>query len=90
MAADEFALFFAYFFFDGGGRCAVSGIENAKADAMAAPQSFRQYFIFVCFWMGELCVVLRHAREHIDAFSDVDNLSVQQDSINARTLELQR
>ena len=88
MAADELALFFAYLFFDGGGRRAVSGIENAKAYAMTAPRCFRQYFIFVCFWMGELCVVLRHTREHIDAFSDVDSLSVQQDSVNARTLEL--
>lgn len=88
MAADELALFFSYLFFDGGGRRAVSGIENAKADAMTALRGFRQYFIFVCFWMGELCVVLRHTREHIDAFSDVDSLSVQQDSVNARTLEL--
>lgn len=37
MAADELALFFAYLFFDGGGRRAVSDIENAKADAMTAP-----------------------------------------------------
>ena len=37
MAADELALFFAYFFFDGGERRAVSDIENAKADAMTAP-----------------------------------------------------
>ena len=90
MAADELALFLAYFFFDCGRRRAVSGIENAKADAMTAPRCLRQYFIFVCFWMGKLCVVLRHAREHIDAFSDVDNLSVQQDSVNARTLKLRR
>lgn len=88
MAADELALFFAYFFFDGGGRRAVSDIENAKAYAMAAPRCFRQYFIFVCFWTGELRIVLRHARKHIDAFSDIDSLSVQQDSINARPLEL--
>lgn len=88
MAADELALFFAYLFFDGGGRRAVSDIKNAKADAMTAPRGFRQYFIFVCFWTGKLCVVLRHARKHIDAFSDVDNLSVQQDSVNARTLKL--
>ena len=88
MAADELALSLSYLFFDCGGRRAVSGIQNAKADAVAAPRCLRQYFIFVCFWMGELCVVLRHAREHIDAFSDVDNLSVQQDSINARTLKL--
>ena len=88
MAADELTLFFAYLFFDGGGRRAVSGIQNAKADAMTAPRGFRQYFIFVCFWTGKLCVVLRHAREHIDALSDVDSLSVQQDSINARPLEL--
>ena len=86
MAANVLALFFAYLFFNRGGRRAVSGIQNAKADAMAAPRGLRQYFIFVCFWTGELCV--RHAREHIDAFSDVDNLSVQQDSVNARTLEL--
>ena len=66
----------------------MSDIENAKADAMTAPRCLRQYFIFVCFGMGELCVVLRHAREHIDAFPDVDNLSVQQDSVNARPLEL--
>ena len=90
MAADELALFLAYLFFDGGGRRAVSDIENAKADAMTAPRCLRQYFIFVCFGMGELCVVLRHACEHIDAFSDVDNLSVQQDSVNARPLELRR
>ena len=90
MAADELALFLADLFFDGGGRRAVSSVQNAKADAVAAPRCLRQYFIFVCFWMGKLCVVLRHAHEHIDAFSDVDNLSVQQDSINARTLELQR
>ena len=90
MAADELALFFAYLFFDGGGRRAVSDIENAKADAMTAPRGFRQYFIFVCFWTGELCVVLRHAREHIDAFSDIDKFAVQQDSVNARTLELRR
>ena len=88
MAADVLALFFPYFFFNSGGRRAVSGIQNAKADAMAAPRGLRQHFIFVCFGMGELCIVLRHAREHIDAFSDVDNLSVQQDSVNARTLEL--
>ena len=88
MAADELALFLAYFFFNCGGRRAVSGIQNAKAYAMAAPRGFRQYFIFVCFWMGKLCVVLRHARKHIDAFSDIDSLSVQQDSINARPLEL--
>ena len=88
MAADVLALFFAYLFFDGGGRCAVSGIQNAKADAMTAPRGFRQYFIFVCFWTGKLCVVLRHARKHIDAFSDIDKFAVQQDSVNARTLKL--
>ena len=88
MAADVLALFFTYFFFNCGGRRAASGIQNAKAYAMTAPRRFRQYFIFVCFWTGKLCVELRHAREHIDAFSDVDNLSVQQDSVNARTLEL--
>ena len=90
MAADELALFLAYFFFNCGGRRAASGIQNAKAYAMAAPRCFRQYFIFVCFWTGKLCVVLRHAREHIDALSDVNSLSVQQDSINARTLKLWR
>ena len=90
MAANVLALFFADLFFDGGGRRAVSGIQNAKADAMTASRGFRQYFIFVCFWTGKLCVVLRHAREHIDALSDVDSLSVQQDSINARTLKLWR
>ena len=89
MAADELTLFFAYLFFDGGGRRAVSGIQNAKADAMAAPRCFCQYFIFVRFWTGELRIVLRHARKHIDAFPDVDNPSVQQDSVNARPLELQ-
>ena len=88
MAADELALFLAYFFFNRGGRRAASGIQNAKAYAMAAPRCFRQYFIFVCFWTGELRIVLRHARKHIDAFSDIDSLSVQQDSINARPLEL--
>lgn len=88
MVADVLALFFTYFFFNCGGRRAASGIQNAKAYAMTAPRRFRQYFIFVCFWTGKLCVVLRHAREHIDAFSDVDYLSVQQDSVNARTLEL--
>lgn len=88
MAADVLALFFTYFFFNCGGRRAASGIQNAKAYAMTAPRRFRQYFIFVCFWTGKLCVVLRYAREHIDAFSDVDNLSVQQDSVNTRTLEL--
>ena len=88
MAADELTLFFSYLFFNRGGRRAVSDIENAKADAMTAPRGFRQYFIFVCFWMGKLCVVLRHACEHIDAFSDIDSLSVQQDSVNARPLEL--
>ena len=88
MAADVLALFFSYFFFDCDGRRAASGIQNAKAYAMAAPRCFRQYFIFVCFWTGELRIVLRHAREHIDAFSDVDNPSVQQDSVNARALEL--
>ena len=88
MAADELALFLAYFFFNCGGRRAVSGIQNAKAYAMAAPRCFRQYFIFVCFWTGELRIVLRHARKHIDAFPDVDNPSVQQDSVNARALEL--
>ena len=90
MAANVLALFFADLFFDGGGRRAVSGVQNAKTDAMAAPRCLRQHFIFVCFWTGKLCVVLRHAREHIDALSDVDNLSVQQDSVNARTLELRR
>lgn len=88
MAADELTLFFSYLFFDGGGCRAVSDIENAKADAMTAPRCLRQYFIFVCFWTGKLCVVLRHAREHINALSDVDNLSVQQDSVNARTFKL--
>ena len=88
MAADVLAIFLAYLFFDRGGRRAVSGIQNAKAYAMTAPRCFRQYFIFVCFWTGELRIVLRHAREHIDAFSDVDNPSVQQDSVNARALEL--
>ena len=90
MAADVLALFLAYLFFDRGGRRAVSGIQNAKAYAMTAPRCFRQYFIFVCFWTGELRIVLRHAREHIDALSDVDSLSVQQDSVNASTLELRR
>ena len=88
MAADELALFLTYLFFDRGGRRAVSGIQNAKAYAMAAPRCFRQYFIFVCFWTGELRIVLRHARKHIGAFSDIDSLSVQQDSVNARALEL--
>lgn len=88
MAADELALFLTYLFFDCDGRRAASGIQNAKAHAMTAPRCLRQYFIFVCFWTGKLCVVLRHAREHIDAFSDIDSLSVQQDSVNARALEL--
>ena len=86
--ADVLALFFSYFFFNGGGYRAVSGIQNAKAYAMTAPRCLRQYFIFVCFGMGELCVVLRHTREHIDAFSDIDKFAVQQDSVNARTLKL--
>lgn len=90
MAADELALFLTYLFFDCDGRRAASGIQNAKAYAMTAPRGFRQYFIFVCFWTGKLCVVLRHAREHIDAFSDIDKFAVQQDSVNARTLELRR
>ena len=90
MAADVLALIFSYFFLNGGGCRAVSGIQNAKAYAMTAPRCLRQYFIFVCFWTGKLCVVLRHAREHIDALSDVDSLSVQQDSIDARTLKLWR
>lgn len=77
MAADELALFLAYLFFDYGGRRAASGIQNAKAYAMAAPRCFRQYFIFVCFWTGELRIVLRHARKHIDAFADVDDLTIQ-------------
>ena len=89
MAADELTLFFSYLFFNRGGRRAVSGIENAKADAMTAPRCLRQYFIFVCFWTGKLCVVLRHAREHINAFPDIDKFAVQQDSVNARPLELQ-
>ena len=89
MAADELALFLTYLFFNRGGRRAMSGIQNAKAYAMAAPRCFRQYFIFVRFWTGELRIVLRHARKHIDAFSDIDSLSVQQDSVNARPLELQ-
>lgn len=88
MAADELALFLTYLFFDCGGRRAASGIQNAKAYTMAAPRCFRQYFIFVRFWTGELRIVLRHARKHIDAFSDIDSLSVQQDSVNARALEL--
>ena len=66
----------------------MSAIQNAKADAMTAPRGFRQYFIFVCYWTGELRIVLRHARKHIDAFSDIVNPSVQQDSVNARALEL--
>ena len=74
MAADVLALFLAYLFFDRGGRRAVSGIQNAKAYAMTAPRCFRQYFIFVCFWTGELRIVLRHARKHIDAFSDIGSL----------------
>jgi hypothetical protein len=90
MAADELALFLAYFFFNRGGRRAASGIQNAKAYAMAAPRCFRQYFIFVRFWTGELRIVLRHARKYIDAFPDIDSLSVQQDSVNARTLKLRR
>ena len=90
MAADELALFFSYLFFNRSGRRAVSGVQNAKADAVTAPRCFRQYFIFVCFWTGELRIVLRHAREHIDAFSDIDEFAVQQDSVNARTLELRR
>ena len=88
MAADELALFLTYLFFNRGGRRAVSGIQNAKVYAMTAPRGFRQYFIFVCFWTGELRIVLRHARKQIDAFSDIDSLSVQQDSINARPLKL--
>ena len=88
MAADELALFLTYLFFNRGGRRAASGIQNAKVNAMTAPRGFRQYFIFVCFWTGELRIVLRHARKHIDAFSDIDSLSVQQDSINARPLKL--
>ena len=90
MAADELALFLTYLFFNRGGRRAMSGIQNAKAYAMAAPRCFRQYFIFVRFWTGELRIVLRHARKHIDAFSDIDEFAVQQDSVNARTLELRR
>lgn len=66
----------------------MSGIQNAKAYAMTAPRGLRQYFIFVCFWTGELRIVLRHARKYIDAFPDIDSLSVQQDSVNARPLEL--
>ena len=69
MAADELALFLTYLFFDCDGHRAASGIQNAKAYAMTAPRGFRQYFIFVCFWTGELRIVLRHARKHIDAFS---------------------
>ena len=89
MAADELALFLTYLFFDCDGCRSSRGIQNSKAYAMTAPRGFRQYFIFVCFWTGELRIVLRHARKHIDAFSDIDSLSVQQDSVNARPLELQ-
>lgn len=66
----------------------MSGVQNAKADAVTAPRGLRQYFMFVCFGTGELRIVLRHARKYIDAFPDIDSLSVQQDSVNARPLEL--
>ena len=49
MAADELTLFFSYLFFNRGGRCAVSDIENAKADAMTAPRGFRSISYLCAF-----------------------------------------
>ena len=89
VGAYQFALFCAYFIFDhgGGSRCTV---HDRKPYGMSAPRGLRQYFIFVFFWSGKLCVMLHHALQHILALADVDGFSIQQDSINARALKLRR
>ena len=83
-------LFFSDFFFRGGGGRAVSSIQNAKADMMTAPRSFRQYLIFVCFWACKQYVMLRHPGKHIHALSNVDDFPVQQDRVNSCPLKLRR
>ena len=87
--AYQFALFCPYFFFGhgGGNRCTV---HDRKPYGMPAPRSLRQYFVFVFFWSGKLCVMLRHALQHILALANVDGFPIQQNSINARPLELRR
>ena len=74
--AYQFPLFCSYFFFDHGGG-SRGAIHERKPYRMPAPRGLRHYFVFVFFWSGKLCVMLRHALQHILALADVDGFAIQ-------------
>lgn len=65
-------------------------IQHEKSYSMPACRSLFQNFILVFIGNGKPRVVLCHSVKHIAAFADINNISVQEDSINPSFFKLRR
>ena len=68
----------------------LGSIKHSEAHLMPTTFSFSQYSIFMFFTLCNLCVVLRHTDKYVCTLSNIDNLTIQQDRINARTFKPRR
>jgi len=63
-------------------------IQHIKRNAVTVPLRFVQYAVFAFAPRLDADIVLRQTAEHIFAFSDVNNVIVNADLVNARMLKL--
>ena len=87
MEADIFALFLPNFFCNCVIAALLGSIKHSEAHFVAAARSLGKYAVLMFLALCKLCVMLCHPCKDIDALSYVNNLSIQQDRINARTLK---
>ena len=87
MEADILALLLTDFFCNCVIAALLGSVKNSEAHFVSAARSLRKYAVLMFLALCKLGVMLCHARKDIDALSYVNNLAIQQDRINTRTLK---
>ena len=68
----------------------LGSVKHSEAHFVSAARSLGKYAVLVFLALCKLCVVLRHTDKYVCTLSNIDNLTIQQDRINARTFKLRR
>lgn len=87
MEADILALLLTDFFCNCVIAALLGSVKNSEAHFVSAARSLSEYAVLMFLALCKLGVMLCHPHKNIDALSYVNNLAIQQDRINTRTLK---
>lgn len=87
MKTDVFSLFLADFFCNCVIAALLGSVKHSEAHFVTPARSLGKYAVLMFLALCKLGIMLCHPRKDIDALSYVNNLAIQQDRINARTLK---